>query len=124
MYIILIVYAKYALTIIHITYYILYFIFSQYKENRQLKSDYCHFKNELTEYQLKCKQLEKEIKEIEIERNAVLEAYAKSWGHHNEKQKIKYTGKLIKDIDSITQVINAKKIPHIYVNNHLTYLLL
>lgn len=54
---------------------------------------------------MKCEQLEKEIKQIENEKNDVLEAYAKSWGHYNAKQKIKYTGKLIKDIDTINQVI-------------------
>lgn len=48
--------------------------------------------------------MEEEIKQIEIERNVVLETYAKSLGHRNVKQKIKYTGKLIKDIDTITQV--------------------
>lgn len=41
---------------------------------------------------------------MESEKNDVLEAYAKSWGHNNSKQKIKYTGKLIKDIDKINQV--------------------
>lgn len=70
-----------------------------------MKTDLCHLENELTEYQLKCKQLEIEIKQIEMEKSELLEAYAKSWGHYNEKQKIKYTGRLIKDIDSITQVI-------------------
>jgi len=49
--------------------------------------------------------LEIETKQIEIEKSELLEAYAKSWGHYNEKQKIKYTGRLIKDIDSITQVV-------------------
>jgi len=50
--------------------------------------------------------MEIENKQIEIEKTNILEAYAKSWGHYNDKQKIKYTGRLIKDIDSITQVIN------------------
>lgn len=77
------------------------------KDNKQLKTDLCHLENELTEYQLKCKQLEIETKQIEIEKSELLEAYAKSWGHYNEKQKIKYTGRLIKDIDSITQEIKA-----------------
>jgi len=45
-------------------------------------------------------------KQIENEKTDILEAYAKYWGHYNDKQKIKYTGRLIKDIDSITQVIN------------------
>lgn len=60
----------------------------------------------MAEYQLKCKQMEIENKQIEIEKIDILEAYAKYWGHYNDKQKIKYTGRLIKDIDSITQVIN------------------
>jgi len=71
-----------------------------------LKTDLCHLENELAEYQLKCKQMEIENKQIEIEKIDILEAYAKYWGHYNDKQKIKYTGRLIKDIDSITQVIN------------------
>jgi len=50
--------------------------------------------------------MEIENKKIETEKINILEAYAKSWGHYNDKQKIKYTGRLIKDIDSITQVIN------------------
>lgn len=95
---------------LHIFYFC--YINSNYKENRQLKTDFFHFKNELTEYHLKCEQLEKEIKQIEIERNAVLESYAKSWGHHNAKQKIKYTGRLIKDIDSITQVGGCMRKSH------------
>lgn len=82
----------------------MYFIFSSYKENRQLKTEFCYFKNELIEYKLKCEQLEEEIKQSEIERNVALETYAKSLGHRNVKQKIKHTGKLIKDIDTITQV--------------------
>lgn len=61
---------------------------------------------QLIEYQLKCEQLEKENKRMETEKNEFLEEYAMSWGHHNAKQKIKYTGRLIKDIDSITQVNN------------------
>lgn len=76
-----------------------------------MKTDLCHLENELAEYQLKCDQMEIENKQIEIEKINILEAYAKSWGHYNDKQKIKYTGRLIKDIDSITQVIyilNAK----------------
>ncbi|XP_060848032.1 desmoplakin-like isoform X1 [Rhopalosiphum padi] len=76
-------------------------------DNRQLKTDLCHLENEFSEYQLKCKQLEIENKQIEIEKSEILEAYAKSWGHYNEKQKIKYTGRLIKDIDSITQEIKS-----------------
>lgn len=67
-----------------------------------------HLKNELTEYQLKCEQLEKENKRLENEKKDVLEAYVKSWGHYNEKQKIKYTGKLVKNIHNITQVTNKK----------------
>lgn len=78
--------------------------FSHDQDNRRLKTELCHLKNELTEYQIKCEQLETEIKQIENEKYNLLEAYAKSWGHHNEKQKIKYTGRLIKDIDSINQV--------------------
>lgn len=57
---------------------------------------------------MKCEQLEKDIKCIENDKNDILEAYAKSWGHHNAKQKIKYTGRLIKDIDSVTQVTITK----------------
>lgn len=64
-----------------------------------------NLKNELTEYQLKCEQLDTENKQIEKEKNDVLETYGMSWGHHNAKQKIKYTDKLIRDIDSINQVI-------------------
>ncbi|XP_008179804.1 uncharacterized protein LOC100570121 isoform X1 [Acyrthosiphon pisum] len=75
--------------------------------NRQLKTDLCHLENELAEYQLKCNQMEIENKQIEIEKINILEAYAKSWGHYNDKQKIKYTGRLIKDIDSITQEIKS-----------------
>lgn len=75
------------------------------KDNRQLKTDLYNVKNELTEYQLKCEQLDIENKQIEKEKNDVLETYAMSWGHRNAKQKINYTGKLIKDIDSINQVI-------------------
>lgn len=67
-----------------------------------------HLKNELTEYQLKCKQLERENQQLENEKKDVLEAYVKSWGHYNEKQKIKYTGKLVKDIHNITQVTSIK----------------
>lgn len=78
--------------------------FSYDAENRQLKTDLFHLKNELNAYEVKCAQLETEITQIECEKNDILEAYAKSWGHHNEKQKIKYTGRIIKDIDSITQV--------------------
>lgn len=59
----------------------------------------------MAEYQLKCEQLEKENKLLENKRNDVLEAFAKFCGHYNEKQKIKYTGKLIKGIDCINQVI-------------------
>ncbi|XP_025196259.1 uncharacterized protein LOC112595323 [Melanaphis sacchari] len=77
------------------------------KDNKQFKTDLCHLENELTEYQLKCKQLEIENKQIEIEKSEILEAYAKAWGHYNEKQKIKYTGRLIKNIDSITQEIKS-----------------
>lgn len=69
-----------------------------------MKTELYHLKNELTEYEIKCEQLETEIKLIENEKYNLLEAYAKSWGHHNEKQKIRYTGKLIKDIDFINQV--------------------
>ncbi|VVC44002.1 Hypothetical protein CINCED_3A002352 [Cinara cedri] len=75
------------------------------KENRQLKTDLNYLRNELNEYRMKCERLEKETKRIETEKNNVLEEYAKSWGHHNSKQKIKYTGRLIKDIDCITQEI-------------------
>lgn len=67
-----------------------------------------HLKNELTEYQLKCERLERENKRLENEKKNLLEAYVKSWGHHNEKQKIKYTGKLVKSIHNITQVTNIK----------------
>lgn len=77
------------------------------KDNRQLKTDLCHLENELAEYQLKCKQMEIENKQIENEKIDILEAYAKYWGHYNDKQKIKYTGRLIKDIDSITQEIKS-----------------
>lgn len=63
-----------------------------------------HHENELIQYQLKCEQLEKFNKQLETEKNRLLEAYAKYWGHYNEKQKIKYTGRLIKDINNITQV--------------------
>lgn len=80
------------------------FIFSHDQDNRRLKTELCHLKNELTEYQIKCEQLETDIKLIENEKYYLLEAYAKFWGHHNEKQKIKYTEKLIRDIDSINQV--------------------
>lgn len=66
----------------------------------------CHLENELAEYQLKCKQLEIENKQIENEKKCVLEAYVKVWGHNNEKQKIKYTERIIKNIDSINQVTN------------------
>lgn len=65
--------------------------------------------DELIAYEAKCEQLETEISQIESEKNDILEAYAKSWGHHNEKQKIKYTGRIIKDIDSITQVTFKKE---------------
>lgn len=71
-----------------------------------MKKDLSHLKNELAEYQLKCEQLEQQNKQMEDDKNEILEAYAKSWGHYNEKQKIKYTGRLIKDIDSMTQVTN------------------
>lgn len=80
-------------------------MFSHDEENRRLKTDLSHLKNELSGYKLKCEQLEKENEQIEKNKNDVLEAYAKSWGHYNAKQKIKYTGKLIKDIDKINQVI-------------------
>lgn len=63
-----------------------------------------HYENELIQYQLKCEQMEKYNKQLEKEKNNLLEAYAKSWGHYNEKQKIKYTGRLIKDINNINQV--------------------
>lgn len=81
-------------------------MFSHDKENRQLKTDLNYLRNELTEYRIKCEQLEKETKLIETEKNEILEEYAKSWGHHNTKQKIKYTGRLIKDMNSINQVTN------------------
>lgn len=93
-------------------------LFSYGTENRQLKTDLFHLRNELAAYQVKCVQLETEIKQIEYEKDVALEEIAKSWGHHNEKQKIKYTGRIIKDIDSITQVINKKntfiKCPNYY----------
>jgi len=89
---------------------LLFCFFRHDKENRQLKSDLCHINNELVEYQLKCEQLENENKQLENEKNELLEAYAKSWGHYNDKQKIKYTGRLIKDLDSITQVTKIKTI--------------
>lgn len=84
--------------------------FSDSNENRQLKLNLCHLQNELAEYQLRCEQLEESNKQIENEKNDVLEAYAKSWGHYNAKQKIKYTERLIKDTDTIIQVTNMKTI--------------
>lgn len=87
--------------------YFVYF-FSYDAENIQLKTDLQYLQDELIEYEAKCQQLETEITQIESEKNDILEAYAKSWGHHNEKQKIKYTGRIIKDIDSITQVTYKK----------------
>lgn len=79
-------------------------VFSHDNENRRLKTNLCHLKNELVEYQLKCEQLEKNNKQIEIEKTEVLEKIARSWGHYNAKQKIKYTERLIKDTDTIIQV--------------------
>lgn len=88
----------------------MFILFSHSKENRQLKLNLCHLKNELAEYELKCKQLEENNKQIENEKYDVLEAYARSWGHYNAKQKIKYTERLIKDTDTIIQVCNMKTI--------------
>ncbi|XP_050529117.1 nuclear mitotic apparatus protein 1-like [Daktulosphaira vitifoliae] len=74
-------------------------------ENRQFENELVDLKDELTEYQIKCDSVEKEIQQLEKQKVHSLDEYAKSWGHHNAKQKIKYTGKLIKDLDTITQEI-------------------
>ncbi|XP_050435297.1 myosin-11-like isoform X1 [Adelges cooleyi] len=74
-------------------------------ENRHMETDLYDLNEELSDYQLKCDRMEKEIRQLEKAKVNSLDEYAKSWGHHNAKQKIKYTGKLIKDMDSITQEI-------------------